>query len=63
MRKTMRLQTERNLIDLRDRIKKSEASGAVVNPRAYELERRLERQLMADAAARDRFNAFLAGVK
>jgi len=59
MRKTMCLQTERELIALRDRIKKSEASGAAVNPRAYDLERRLERQLMADAAARDRFKAFL----
>jgi hypothetical protein len=59
MRKTMRLQTERELIALRDRIKKSEASGAAVNPRAYDLERRLEKRLMADAADRDRLKAFL----
>lgn len=57
MRKTMRLQTKRQLIALRDRIKKSEASCAAINQRAYEL----ERQMMAGAIARDRLKAFLEG--
>jgi len=59
MRKAMRLRTERELLALRDRISQSEAAGAAVSPRAYALERRLERQLRADAAARERFKEFL----
>lgn len=59
MRKTMRRNTQRELEDLRSRISRSEASGAAINPRAYELQQRLERRLEADAKQQQRLRDFL----
>jgi hypothetical protein len=59
MRKTMRRQTERELMGLRSRIAKSEAAGVTVSARAYQLLAKLERQLAADALAQQRLRAFL----
>jgi hypothetical protein len=59
MRKTMRHSTQRKLEDLRSRIGRSEAAGAAINPRAYELQQRLERQLEADTKQRQRLRDFL----
>lgn len=59
MRKTMRRNTQRELEDLRSRISRSGAAGANINPRAYELQKRLERKLAADAKQQQRLREFL----
>jgi len=59
MRKTIRRDTQRELEALRSKISRSEALGATINPRAYALQKRLERRLEADAQQQQRLREFL----